>query len=248
MTLLRRAPREVYRVYSEAEFFDGAVAGMELFKSASAPGLRDRRLRRFAGAAMLAGAVGTMVGAVVLADSRPPRGSGRRAGGEDAHAFARVRLSTRTDVVIAHNGAAGGSDGATSPSVIRRTRFGDRARVRAGRTAFATAASHRPRFAPHARIEHAERAGYGEDAQGNAVAQTVDAASGSAPVPATSDGASTSLPEASDGAPAPVPAVATAEAPAPVPAAAHSSAPSTTATSPPPAAPSAQRAEFGFER
>jgi hypothetical protein len=235
MTLLRRAPREVYRVYSEAEFFDGAAAGLELFTSANAPGGAERRLRRLAGAAMLAGAVGTMGGAVVLASSRPTRSSGRRAGGRDAHALARVRLATRADAQLIRNHAVGGSDLTTSRSAAGRARFG--ARVRAGHPEFAAEASHRRRIARRARTEHVEREGHGEDAQGTAVTLPVDAASSSA-----------SVPPASDQAPAPVPAIATDGAPTPVPAVARSSSPPVTATSPSPAAPSAQRAEFGFER
>src|SRR5580692_272813 len=128
MTLLRRAPREVYRVYSEAEFFDGP-ADTELFTPTHASGAGERRLRRLAGAAMLAGAVGTMGGAVVLAGSRPARGSGRRAGNGGAQALARARLVTRVQTQLARNPAAGVSDVAMYQSAARRARSVARARA-----------------------------------------------------------------------------------------------------------------------
>jgi hypothetical protein len=220
MTLLRRAPREVYRVYSEAEFFDGA-AGVEVFAPATATGAGERRLRRLAGAAMLAGAVGTMGGAVVLTGSRPTRGSGRRAGNADLHAFAHAGLARRAYWQLKRGPAAGGAGITTSAYLAGRARFD--ARVQAEHMVLAAETSHRER---RPRAEHAEREGRSGDAHGGATTLTVDAASGSAPVPAV----------ASDGAPTPVPAVA------------HSSSPSPADTSPPPATPSVERAEFGFER
>jgi hypothetical protein len=67
MTLLRRAPREIYRVYSEEEYLGGT--GSELIGevgAAAGQGCGQRRLQRVAGAAMLAGAVGAVSCLVVL--------------------------------------------------------------------------------------------------------------------------------------------------------------------------------------
>jgi hypothetical protein len=226
MTLLRRGPREIYRVYGEAEFFDGA-ADIELFMPTSVSGGGDLRLRRLAGAALLAGAVGTMCGAVVLTSSRPARGSGRRVGNGAAQALARVRLVTRVQMQLAHNPAAGASDVAMYRSAVGRAR--SVARARAAHLALAAGATSRPGIAGRARGEHVEhteqREGHGGDVQVSAAMPRVDTATGSATVPTASDGAPTSIP-----------------------AVVRSSSPSTTAASPPPPAPSAERAEFGFER
>jgi hypothetical protein len=64
MTPLRGHPRDLYRVYDEDEFLDGTV-GAEFFEPA-APRRSERRLHRLAGAAMLAGAVGTAGGVIAL--------------------------------------------------------------------------------------------------------------------------------------------------------------------------------------
>ncbi len=221
MMVLRRAPREVYRVYSEEEFFDGA-ADMAPFTPTNSSGAGERRLRRLAGAAMLAGAMGTMGGAVLLAGSRPTRGPDRRAGNGAAQALARGRLLARVGAQL-RTPAAGGSDVALYPSAAGRAR--SIARAAAPLALTAEPASH-PRIAREARAEHAEqREEHGGDARVSVGTLPVDTASGSAPVPAASDGASI-----------------------PVSAAASSDSPSTTATTPPPPAPSAERAEFGFER
>jgi hypothetical protein len=93
--LRRRAPREVYRVYDEDEFLDGAgdeeffepvepvkpvkpVEPVKLGEPAASAGTGERRLRRLAGAAMLVGAVGTVGGAIAINISRPARGAARR--------------------------------------------------------------------------------------------------------------------------------------------------------------------------
>jgi hypothetical protein len=92
MTLLRRRPREVYRVYTEDEYLNGAglEVGAELEVAAGdgwpapvGPARKcggERRLRRAAGVAMLAGAVGTVGGVVVMTGSRAHSGAGRRPG------------------------------------------------------------------------------------------------------------------------------------------------------------------------
>lgn len=93
--LLHRAPREVYRVYDEDEFLDGAgdeeffalvepvapiapIEPLKLAEPAASAGTGERRLRRLAGAAMLVGAVGTVGGAIAINISRPARGVARR--------------------------------------------------------------------------------------------------------------------------------------------------------------------------
>jgi len=77
MTLLRRAPREVYRVYEEDEFFADAVHEERFGSTISDAG--EGRVRRIAGAAMLLGAVGVVGGLVVVNSLPPARGPGRRA-------------------------------------------------------------------------------------------------------------------------------------------------------------------------
>ncbi len=77
MTLLRRAPREIYRVYSEEEYLDGAGTGLPIAAEWQVDGsspvpeparqvVTGHRLRRAAGVAMLAGAVGAVGGLVCL--------------------------------------------------------------------------------------------------------------------------------------------------------------------------------------
>ncbi|HEY3959346.1 MAG TPA: hypothetical protein VGL68_02435 [Solirubrobacteraceae bacterium] len=206
MTLLRRAPREVYRVYGEAEFFEGA-AGMELFTPATSSGAGERRLRRLAGAAMLAGAVGTMGGAVVLAGSRPARGSGRGAANGVAQALARARLLTHVQAQLARNHDAGGSDISTSPSAAGRAR--SVARAGAAHLAFVAEAASRRRIVWGVRAERTEqREGVSGDAPVSTATLPVDAPSGAASVKAA----------------------------VPAPAVARSNPSSTTAMSPPPSA------------
>jgi hypothetical protein len=106
VTLLARAPREVYRVYSEEEFFgedelfacgeDGLCAGVAstgLFEPAGSPGAGERRLRRLAGVAALAGAVGAVVATFAVTGRWPAAGAVRRAV-PDASATAPTRIAT----------------------------------------------------------------------------------------------------------------------------------------------------------
>jgi hypothetical protein len=78
MMLLRRAHREVYRVYGEEDFLAGA--DQEERFTAAASGAGERRLRRAAGAAMLVGAVSAVGGLIVLNSLPPVKGTGRRFG------------------------------------------------------------------------------------------------------------------------------------------------------------------------
>jgi hypothetical protein len=103
MTLLRRAPREVYRVYSEEEFFAvgedallaGSAASAGLSEPAVSVGAGDRRLRRLAGAAALAGAVGAVGATLAVTDSRPAGGAASRTVTDtDPLLSARARVST----------------------------------------------------------------------------------------------------------------------------------------------------------
>jgi len=77
MTLLRRATREVYRVYDEEEFFV-ADAREEHFQ-AGAPDTGVRWLQRVTGATVLLAVTAAVGGVVAVAGTRPARG-GRRAG------------------------------------------------------------------------------------------------------------------------------------------------------------------------
>ncbi len=79
MTLPRRAPREVYRVYDEDEFL--AAAGHEQAWEAPAATAGAGRARRLVSAAMLFGAVGAVGGLIALNGLAPPTGTGRRIGG-----------------------------------------------------------------------------------------------------------------------------------------------------------------------
>jgi hypothetical protein len=78
MTLLRRAPREVYRVYDEAEFLACADHG-EPFQAVAARG--ERRLQRVAGATMLLAVTGAVGGLVAITSLSSTAGGARRSGG-----------------------------------------------------------------------------------------------------------------------------------------------------------------------
>jgi len=93
MTLLRRAPREVYRVYSEDEFFECAAADEP--PAATATGIERRR--RDLGAAALLASIGAVGGLVAIASLTPAMRSGRGRGGLLAAtgSFAASRLQGR---------------------------------------------------------------------------------------------------------------------------------------------------------
>jgi len=78
MTLLRRAPREVYRVYAEDEFFAGTGIDESWEPNASAA---DRRMQRIAGATMLVAAVGAVGGLIAFTGLSSATRAGRRARG-----------------------------------------------------------------------------------------------------------------------------------------------------------------------
>lgn len=79
MRLPRRAPREVYRVYDEDEFFARADHDERLLEP-SASGIGERRLRRVAGATALLAVSGAVLGLVAIAGLPAPSGTRRRAG------------------------------------------------------------------------------------------------------------------------------------------------------------------------
>jgi hypothetical protein len=67
MAVVRRAKREVYRVYSEEEFLSPTHTPTDWSVSPAERASRERWLRRLAGMVALTGAAGTVVGAVALA-------------------------------------------------------------------------------------------------------------------------------------------------------------------------------------
>jgi hypothetical protein len=67
MAILRRAPREVYRVYGEAEYLAGADALGEWHKPGSRRPPQGHPLRRLGVAGALTGALGALGGVIVLA-------------------------------------------------------------------------------------------------------------------------------------------------------------------------------------
>jgi hypothetical protein len=76
MMLLRRAPREVYRVYGEDEFF-AYTGGEERFEIA-APRIGEQRLHRVAGVTMLLAATGAVGGLIAIASLSSVGSDGRR--------------------------------------------------------------------------------------------------------------------------------------------------------------------------
>lgn len=91
MTLLRRAPREVYRVYDEEQFL--ACAGHdEPFEAVSASG--ERRLQRVAGATMLVAVTGAVGGLVAITSLSSTAGGARRSSGLLAAAGAALGART----------------------------------------------------------------------------------------------------------------------------------------------------------
>jgi hypothetical protein len=82
VTLLRRAPREVYRVYAEDEFFacpEDPFADTERLERTRAPRAEKRRriLRKLAGSTLLLAVASALGGLAILAE-RSPSGPARR--------------------------------------------------------------------------------------------------------------------------------------------------------------------------
>jgi hypothetical protein len=76
LVLPRRAPREVYRVYTEDEYLAGVDE--RLPDIAGLPADAQNRLRRIAGAALLMGACGAVGGVLALGGFAPATGPTRR--------------------------------------------------------------------------------------------------------------------------------------------------------------------------
>jgi hypothetical protein len=76
MTLLRRAPREVYRVYAEEEFLADTRCDEPLQTVGAADGVQ--RLHRIAGATALVAAAGAVGGLIALTGLQSLAGSRRR--------------------------------------------------------------------------------------------------------------------------------------------------------------------------
>ncbi|HEV7584446.1 MAG TPA: hypothetical protein VGO14_01575 [Solirubrobacteraceae bacterium] len=74
MALPRRAPREVYKVFSESEFVDGAGTD-DVFAPDTTGAGGGMRFRRIAGPAMLAGVLAAVVAMLIM--HRPLAGSPR---------------------------------------------------------------------------------------------------------------------------------------------------------------------------
>ena len=219
MTLLRRRPREVYRVYTEEEYLNGAG-------SEPAPALADewpvaveparsrageRRLGRVAGMALLAGAVATVGGVVAANKPWAHRGAGRRP--ESLVAVARASRVVHSPVIT-------GSYAAPSRSVV--VPAAKTTRSRAARAGHWASDSHLPRT----RLPTRPRGG---------VAAVVNY------VPeAPAGGITAPRPSADE--------TTTSEATAPVSSADGAPAPAATASAATARAGAGSRAEFGFER
>lgn len=101
MMLLRARSRDTYRIYSEEEFLSGAGSeqpfepvGPEEPLGLIALASSRRRLRRLAGVAMLAGAVGTAGGVVAVDPLSPHRAVARKARGS-SHPTTRPNADAR---------------------------------------------------------------------------------------------------------------------------------------------------------
>jgi hypothetical protein len=245
MTLLRRAPREVYRVYSEEEYLDGAgseiaavaewpVDGSPVVAEAAQQVVLGHRLRRAAGVAMLAGAVGAVGGLVCLNLARAHVGSGAGREGLVAAthpARAAAASSPAADDVPAPMESSRPvivrpveTAGSRVPSQSRRSRAGAPALRLSDRLPVHHAARRPAGVAVLADDAHPHRpAGEASEAPVSAAAQS----SASAPVPAS----------------------ASASASTPVQPASEAASTTTTVVSSPPEHPAPEtRAEFGFER
>ncbi len=133
MSLLRREPREVYRVYDEGEFLAGsdresgtpAAQPREAARQVQSSGLGSRyraaNLRRVAAATLLAGAVGGLCGLIALSSLRPASRTGRRPAAAEL-------VPVGSPSTRARSGASGSmqsSRGPGSPGAEARSAHGD---------------------------------------------------------------------------------------------------------------------------
>ncbi len=150
--LLRRAPREVYRVYGHDDFLADAIAHRDEPSKTRPPEARERRLQRIAGTTMLLTAVGAVGG--VIATMSLPRAVVRHSRGvPHLRAVGTPHVPARSDVwqAPALAGVPQSEDARDQPAGIARR--GPRAIVHARR--FAAAPGHRgvaSDVAPPARV------------------------------------------------------------------------------------------------
>jgi hypothetical protein len=254
MTLLRRRPREIYRVYSEEEYLDGAgsafaIAGESPVDEPSPrvtgparQAVLERRLHRVAGVAVLAGTIGAVAGLVCLNIVRAHHGAGAAGRGDLVAATHAARTASSLPAVEEAQSQAGPSS-SSRPVIVRTVETArSHAEPRLARSHIGGTAPHRSDGLPagHPARQPASRiAVLAADAHRAPSSNSASATPGSAPVSS----------------PAPVPA----SAPTPTPSQASSSASArsapeevsttTTAVSAPPAHPAPEtQAEFGFER
>jgi hypothetical protein len=102
MTLLRRAPREVYRLYGEEEFFAATPPDERI--GPLPPGPSGNQLQRLAGATVLLAALGAVGGLIAVTGVASLAGSRRRGSVRLAVATGSV-LPTRPDVWRARRSA-----------------------------------------------------------------------------------------------------------------------------------------------
>jgi hypothetical protein len=152
VTLLRRRPREVYRVYSEEEYLndagpDLAPLGEELPPASVQPVSQGagahRRRHRVAGMAMLAGAVGIVGGVVVMNGLRTQRAdsSGQRS------PLASARPRAVASSVLAGSDTGPSRPLAASSSELQRSRV-----ARVGRDRDPSATHPKPQANLHAEL------------------------------------------------------------------------------------------------
>lgn len=119
----RRSQRAVYRIYREDEFL-GTLADVDPPEPAvSAVG--ERRLRRLAGVAMLAGAVGAVAGTISATATFSGRGATRklRAGLQPAIGRPVARTEGRTPIAFARRRKRPAPNGKRKAQELRSTRL-----------------------------------------------------------------------------------------------------------------------------
>jgi hypothetical protein len=104
MTLLRRAPREVYRVYSEDEFFAAATPDEDQ-GTVSHPNSAGHQLQRIAGVTILLAVVGAVGGMVAITSVSRVAGARRRGIGR-LSAASGSPVRARGGVAPVHTGTA----------------------------------------------------------------------------------------------------------------------------------------------
>lgn len=244
MTLLRRRPREVYRVFTEEEYLNGAELDLDLGTGGERPATAEParrssnppRLRRVAGAAMLVGAIGAVGGVVALNGVGAHRVPGRRTGHLVASMRSRVAGSSAPVVTAS-------SPPHSRPVVVSslgHTRARGSVAVAGHRVAGHRGSRHRP-LAPHSPGHSPTPApglAHAPSHLGGGVAIVVDDSSGSRPSTIAAADTSAQLGSTTNVA---------ASAPTGDSTAAGSSNAATERPAPAPAATPERQAEFGFE-